>query len=54
MSVDIEMRIGRAGQDGVRARDDVDFGEVRQAHECQLGIRLADIDDGDVPRGHGI
>ena len=51
MPVEVEMRPGRAGQDLVRAGHHVDLGQRRAVDKRQLGIGLADIDDGDT--GHG-
>lgn len=51
MPFKVEMRIGRPRQHGVRPRDDCDFLQRAILDQCQFGIGLADIDDGDVLHG---
>ncbi len=55
MSVEVEMRPGRPGQHRVGAGDDGDLGSERfEVDQRQLGVGLADVDDGDVSTGHGM
>jgi hypothetical protein len=50
MPVGIEMRPRRAGLHLIGPGDHGDFGQRFQIDQRQLGVRLADVDDGDVVR----
>lgn len=52
--LDIKMGIGRAGQNRVGTGDDRDLGKVRQVDKGKLGIRLANVDDGNMQVAHGM
>jgi len=52
--VDIKMRIGRRRQDRVGPGNHGDLGQLGRIDKGELGVCLADVDDRDVVRPHGM
>ncbi len=54
MALDIEMRIGRTGNDAVGPCHYSQFRHGHQIDQRKLGVSLADIYDRDMARSHSI